>query len=112
MAEGSLYVYTHWHGSEMPEMARAAIQAAKPRWGDEPYAARIIVDQLTKDCRDQETGFGLLLSPDAEDEYGANPSIIIDLPKRELVVMGKHPVGQSASANLSVENFDHEGPAR
>ena len=93
MFDGSLYVYTHWHGHKFHEMAKDAIKVAEPRWNDHMYAARIIVDQLTRDARDLETGFGLMLVPNAEDEYGANPSIIIDLVNRELLVFDEnvHP---------------------
>jgi hypothetical protein len=85
---GSLYVYTHWSGSSFPEIAEAAIMAARPRWDDEAYATRIIVDQLTKGGRDQETGFGLMLEASHEDEYnGGSPSIIIDLVVRTLQVI-------------------------
>jgi hypothetical protein len=91
MTEGSLYVYTHWHGSKMPEMARAAIRAAKPRWNDEAFAARIIVDVLTEPGRDKETGFGLMLSPGVEDEYAdASPSITIDLVEQQLSVENRY----------------------
>lgn len=78
-SEGSLYFYTHWQGSKLPAMALAAVERAKPRLGDEPYWVRIVVDQLTKDGRDQETGFGLMLKPSCEDEYNRDrPSVIID----------------------------------
>jgi len=77
--DGSLYIYTHWHGSRLFELAKAAVQVAKPRLGDEPYWVRIVVDQITKDGRDQETGWGLLLKPIAEDSYNNDkPSVIID----------------------------------
>ena len=85
-SDGSLYVYTHWHGSVFDDMAKEAIAAAQPRWDDHIYATRIIVDQLTKSARDQETGFGLMSGPNAEDEYGVNPSIVIDLVDRRLLV--------------------------
>jgi hypothetical protein len=81
---GSFYVYTHWYGTDFPEIARDAIMAAKSRWDDLTYANRIIVDQRTKDGRDQETGFGLMLQPNAEDEHNGNsPSVIIDMVKQE-----------------------------
>ncbi len=83
---GSLYVYTHWGGYEMPERAEAALEAAQPRIGDDAYALRIIVDQLTKAGRDQETGYGLMFGPNAEDEYGTNPSIVIDLIANKVTV--------------------------
>lgn len=86
--DGSLYVYTHWAGRKLPELAERAIIAAEPRWNDEAYAVRIIVDQLIKNGRDQVLGFGLMLRPNAEDEYNNNkPSVIIDLPKGSLEII-------------------------
>jgi hypothetical protein len=88
--DGSLYVYTHWGGEDLPESAKQAIKIAEPRWDDEPYATRIIVDQLTKDGIDEETGYGLLLKPNAEDEYNNDkPSVIINLPEQKLVICRK-----------------------
>jgi hypothetical protein len=85
--DGSLYIYTHWGGHDLPESAKEAIVKAKPRWDDEPYAVRILVDQLTKEGRDEETGFGLMLKPNAEDEYNNdNPSVVIDLPEQKLLI--------------------------
>jgi hypothetical protein len=37
---------------------------------DIPYATRIIIDQLTKDGRDSETGFGLFIATDEEISNG------------------------------------------
>jgi len=72
----------------LPEAAKQAIAAARYRWDDESYATRIIIDQLTKEGRDQETGFGVMVSPRAEDEYnGDEPSVVIDLPKKTLEVI-------------------------
>ena len=83
---GSFYIYTHWGGQTLLKVAMDAILAARPRWNDTPYAARIIFDQLTKEGRDQENGYGLMLGPTAEDEYNNNkPSVIIDLLKQELI---------------------------
>jgi len=76
---GSLYVYVHWSGSQLPAMAQEAVLKAKSRLGDESYWTRIVVDQLTKEGRDRETGFGLMLTPNAEDSYNdGKPSVIID----------------------------------
>ena len=66
---GSLYVYSHSGGYMMAAKAEDAIKAAQPRWGDPSYATRIVVDQLIKDGRDSELGYGLMLKPNAEDEY-------------------------------------------
>ena len=92
LEKGSIFIYTHWGGFELPEDAAEAIKSAHARWDDEPYAARIIVDQLTKGGRDGETGYGLMLGPDAEDSYnGDKASVIIDLPGRTLHVIGESP---------------------
>ncbi len=86
----SLYVYTHGDGYVFDQMAKAAIVAAAPRWGDTPYATRIIVDQLIKGGRDKETGYGLMMEPRGEDSYnGDKPSIIIDLNMLTLEVYGE-----------------------
>lgn len=86
--DGSLFVYVHWSGYELPAMAQVAIASAEGRWDDRSYATRIIVDQLTEGGRDQETGFGLLLKPNAEDSYNnGEPSVIIDLLERQLTVL-------------------------
>lgn len=86
--DGSLYVYTHYGGHDLPDMAKQAILFAKSRWGDEPYATRIIVDQLIKQGRDDTLGFGILLKPRAEDEYNNDkPSVVIDLVAQKLRVI-------------------------
>lgn len=93
-SEGSLYVYTHWHGSMLPQMMRDAVKAAAPRLGDESYWVRIVVDQLTKSGRDQETGFGLMLKPDHEDEYnGDKPSVIVEASTGAITVHGHDEEG-------------------
>jgi hypothetical protein len=52
-----------------------------------------VVDQLIKDGRDSELGYGLMLKPNAEDEYNHdNPSIVIDLQKQMLIVVGMFDV--------------------
>lgn len=89
VSNGSLYFYTHWAGQTLPKMATVALEAAQPRIDDEPYALRIVVDSLIKDSgtRDKETGSGLMLGPNAEDEYnGDKPSVIIDIPKNKVTV--------------------------
>jgi hypothetical protein len=88
--DGSIFVYTHWGGFDLPETAKKAVVSAKSRWDDLPYAARIIVDQLTIPGRDQTEGYGLMLKPDAEDEYNNDePSVIINLLKQTLTINGE-----------------------
>jgi hypothetical protein len=81
---GSLYVYSHYDGSRIVGMAKAAVRKAKPRWNDEAYAFRIIVDQLIKGGRDEELGYGLSL----RDDQGDSPIVIIDLEQKMLTASG------------------------
>ena len=95
LEEGSIYFYTHWGGCDLDAVAENALEKAQPRITDEPYAARIIIDQLIKYAggRDEETGSGIMLGPDAEDEYnGDSPSVIIDIPNNLVRSFGRHAV--------------------
>lgn len=69
----NINVYSHWDGEVGEDILYAAINKAKPRidMGDIGYATRIIVDQLTKEGRDSETGYAIYISDTVyyEEEY-------------------------------------------
>lgn len=101
---GSLFFYTHWGGFDLPENAAKAIVKAQPRANDLPYETRIIVDQLTKEGRDQETGFGLMLDDNAGDEYNNDkPSVIIDLITRDLTIKRDNKISTSHFVDLYMD---------
>jgi hypothetical protein len=81
--EGLVYLYTHWHGSDLQTIVRRAL-ARKQRWNDEEYLARIIFCEMIKDYEAGETGFGIGL-----DEHGdsQHPLIIVD-PEEQTVTIG------------------------
>ena len=104
--DGSLYIYSHWHGFEMPGVAKAAIVTARSRWDDESYATHIIVDQMTKAGRDSETGTGIMLKPNAEDQYNSGqPSVIIDLTSKTLTIID----GSNEYESIRFENIEKRG---
>lgn len=74
----SLNLYSHWGGYQRFESLARALHAAKPRWNDVPYAARIVVSQLVGDQWDQELGFGLWASTEDGEYGGDHPDIVID----------------------------------
>lgn len=75
----SLNLYSHWGGYDrFIDLARA-LEAARPRWNDTGYGARIIVSQLIGDQWNSETGFGLWASSEGGDFGGDHPDITIDL---------------------------------
>jgi len=92
-SEGSLYFYTHNRGYVIPGMVQHALDEAKGRRSDEPYALRRVVDSLinSSGSRDNDLNSGLMLQPNAEDEYNQNqPSVIIDLQTWECSTVGEN----------------------
>ena len=73
----NIVLYSHWGElSWRSDLALALTKAqSRIKMGDAPYATRIIIDQLTKDGRDSETGFGLFIATDEEINEG-----FFDLP--------------------------------
>jgi len=73
----NIVLYSHWGETNWRQDLALALTAAKKRIGigDTPYATRIIIDQLTKDGRDSETGYGLFIATDEEISNG-----FFDLP--------------------------------
>lgn len=69
----NLVLYSHWGETTWREDLAAALNFAKPRLSinDASYATRIIIDQLTKDGRDDEHGFGIYLAPSDMDYMDA-----------------------------------------
>ena len=67
----NINVYAHWDGAESVAILQKAIKAAMPRINDVTYCTRILIDQLTKDGRDSETGYGIYIGEEilAEEEY-------------------------------------------
>jgi hypothetical protein len=75
----SLNLYSHWGGYGRFEALAAAIQAAKPRWNDTSYCARIIISQLIGDQWNSETGFGLWASNGDGFWGGDHPDITVNM---------------------------------
>ena len=71
---GSVYLYTHWSGSELPETLQRALMAGTGRWNDPPYLARIIFCEMVAGAERSETGFGI--SGNVGD--GDNRVLIVD----------------------------------
>ena len=54
----SIYFYTHWEASRLPELVAKGLEAGRNRWGDVSYLNRILFDNLTE-LSGGETGFGI-----------------------------------------------------
>lgn len=52
-------LYTHWSGSELPSILRAALIRGKSRWNDGQYLARIIFCEMVRGSEMDLTGYGI-----------------------------------------------------
>lgn len=63
LAEGEqppmIYLYTHWDGSDLARILKAALSRGKDRWDDPPYLTRIIFCQMIQGDVEGLTGFGI-----------------------------------------------------
>ena len=77
-----IVLYSHWGETTWREDLAVALNAAQNRLkiNDTSYATRIIIDQLTRDGRDSETGYGIYLAPENMD-YG-DEVVEIDMIKQ------------------------------
>lgn len=75
-----IIIYTHWHGSMLHNIAAEALHFSRPRWGDEAYCARAIIQrvlpEIPKDAVDI-TGWGI--APYEQDHDASNHKIRIRL---------------------------------
>ena len=64
----NIVLYSHWGEDTWQEDLAMAISKAQSRlgMGDTSYALRIMIDQLTKEGRDEETGFGIYLADEGQ----------------------------------------------
>jgi hypothetical protein len=89
-----IYLYTHWNGSEWPEMLRQALSSAnaRRRWDDESYLTRILISQLYADDHDSDTGGGVsTMLTDNSHEI-----VIVDIPAQ---IVAFAPEGQETDRN-------------
>lgn len=57
--ESTVYLYTHWTGTELPVTLQKALFRGQERWQDGSYLTRIIFSEMTEGHEDGLTGFGI-----------------------------------------------------
>jgi hypothetical protein len=65
--EPAVFLYTHYDAYRLGKIVQTALKK-RQRWDDDEYLARIIFDEMTKDCYNKETGFGIGTSQHADIE--------------------------------------------
>lgn len=77
----SVYLYTHWRGSDAPQTLQKALRRGKDRWTDNGYLARIIFCDLVSGYEDELTGFGIYASP-----LFASKHLLVDVTKQTVTI--------------------------
>lgn len=67
--KGSVWLYSHWGGDDKSTDFAKALEHARPRWGDTPYAIRMVVSYFIKDNILGDTGYGLGSYEFGEESY-------------------------------------------
>ena len=68
-AKGSIWLYSHSGGDDKSMDFAKALEHARPRWGDTPYAIRMVVSHLIQDRLLDDTGYGLTSYEAGEESY-------------------------------------------
>jgi hypothetical protein len=66
---GSIWLYSHSGGDDKSIDFAKALEHARPRWGDTPYAIRMVVSHLIQDRLLDDTGYGLTSYEAGEENY-------------------------------------------
>jgi hypothetical protein len=104
-----IYLYSHWGGHELPADVQAALRAGRGRWSDDMYLTRILIDQITKDARDELTGYGVSLAM-GDNSY---PITVVDLGAQTVSFAspGNERDPSKWVAQTSFADFVKDGPA-
>lgn len=100
---GRVYLYTHWRGSDIPNMLREAMKYGRERWGDPEYLSRIIfVEMLGTDTNGRD-GYGIGL-----EQHGdiGHPVPVLDCDTQMITW---DDVGYGAPEDVSFAAFVGDG---
>lgn len=91
-----VWFYTHWAGSEIGDIAKAGLMAAKNenRWKDEAYLARIVFNALQGDDR---SGLGFGISTRMQDN--GHDIVVIDVPRQRVFTINEDDLSQGRVPN-------------
>lgn len=83
---GSLVLYSHSYGYNMGPLLANGLNAAQGRWGDDSYAARIIVSQIIGEEWRKSIGFGLYVGQLGDNE---RTILLVDMERQKVVRFGE-----------------------
>lgn len=102
-----VYLYTHWSGSELPQILAKALDSkeGRGRWSDNSYLTRIIFDTMTG-LEGGETGFGISASI-TDNSY---PILVVNT-ETQLIDMVPSGSERTAFGRWTFEQFVNDRPS-
>lgn len=107
--KGAIVLYSHWGGYQIAHDLARALHAARGRWNDPSYGARIIVSQVIGDDWGREVGYGLSVGELDDNE---RPVLLVDFAQQKVRRFGRgdyvsteEAYDADASAEWSFEDF-------
>jgi hypothetical protein len=99
----TIFIYQHWVGGDQSEVLASALEAARPRWGDDSYATRICISHLIGDQWSSETGYGIYAD---STQHGAdyNQILIVDW-SRKMVMVCENDNSDNVVGEISFDEF-------
>lgn len=79
-AETPVFFYTHWNGSNLPNVVAEGLRLGRSRWGDTPYLSRIIFCKMIEGDEGGLTGYGI--STTVQDNEYNRPILVVDDDKQ------------------------------
>ena len=68
-SKNSVALYTHWSGTELPQIVANALARGRARWTDPTYLTRIIFSEMIQHEILDETGYGIEPVTTGETNY-------------------------------------------
>jgi hypothetical protein len=100
-SEPTIFIYQHWSGYDQSEKLAKALEASRPRWGDDSYATRIALSQMVGEEWSQELGYGIYVGGTS---HGADYSYILVVEWATKKVL----VCENDNSDTIVEEIDFE----
>ena len=98
--DSGVYLYTHWGGSELPQVVKVALSRHQ-RWDDGQYLARILFDTLTENQTGSETGHGIS-SVIGDNSY---PIIVVNVDTQEVGLVRQGQEDEPNDLAMSFQSY-------
>lgn len=82
----SIYLYSHYRGSDLAQMLALALDSNRTRWSDPAYLARYIVTHIVAQDEASTDEYGWGLSPDPYMTGDGHVDIVVNLPAQTVTI--------------------------